>query len=201
MKKLLLIATSILLTISCDSTKTQVDIAQDFQKNLNKEFSSSKTSPLPKDALKTFTTLEFYPIDEQYIFTGQLKVTPDEKPFEMLTTTNRRPFYRKYGEITFTYNQRVYTLDVFQDLALIQDKEYQNNLFLPFTDLTSGVTSYGGGRYLNLIIAESQEIILNFNTAYNPYCVYNPKYSCPIPPKENFLNFEVNAGVKDYSYL
>ncbi|MHC5200885.1 DUF1684 domain-containing protein [Myroides sp. LJL119] len=200
MKKLLFFISICLLTISCDSSKSQLDIAQDFQKNLNKEFSNSKTSPLPKDALKTFSSLEFFPISEKYIFSGKLKLTPDEKPFEMLTTTNRRPFYKKYGEITFVNNNVTYTLDVFQDLTLIQEPEYKDNLFLPFTDLTSGVTSYGGGRYLNLTIPETDQIIINFNTAYNPYCVYNPKYSCPVPPQQNFLNFEVNAGVKDYSY-
>lgn len=201
MKKVLMLASLILLTWACESNKTQMDETIEFQKELNQEFSNAKTSPLPKDALKNFTSLDFFPIDNDFIIEGQLKVTPEEKPFEMITTTNRRPFYRKYGEVTFQYQGKTYVLDVFQDLALIQDQQYADYLFLPFTDLTSGVTSYGGGRYLNLTIPKEDTIILNFNKAYNPYCVYNPKYSCPIPPEQNFLNFEVNAGVKDYSYL
>lgn len=202
MKKLLILASFVLLTIGCNTEKTPTQIAEKFQKELNAEFLNPESTPLPKDALKKFTSLDFFPIEQEFIITGTITTTPEEKPFEMQTTTNRRPIYRKYGEIQFQYQGTPYTLDVFQDLTLIQDQKYADYLFLPFTDLTSGVTTYGGGRYLNLNIpSDTQEIIINFNTAYNPYCVYNPKYSCPIPPEQNFLNFEVNAGVKDYSYL
>ncbi len=202
MKKLLILASFVLLTIGCNTDKTPTQIAEKFQKELNAEFLNPESTPLPKDALKKFTSLDFFPIEQEFIITGTITTTPEEKPFEMQTTTNRRPIYRKYGEIQFQYQGTPYTLDVFQDLTLIQDQKYADYLFLPFTDLTSGVTTYGGGRYLNLNIpSDTQEIIINFNTAYNPYCVYNPKYSCPIPPEQNFLNFEVNAGVKDYSYL
>ena len=71
-------------------------------------------------------------------------------------------------------------------------------LFLPFTDLTSGVDTYGGGRYIDQKIPEGNSIIIDFNQSYNPYCAYNPRYSCPIPPPENDLLIEIMAGVKDF---
>ncbi|MTG96779.1 MULTISPECIES: DUF1684 domain-containing protein [Myroides] len=201
MKKLLAMIALALIGISCNSDHlTETEKAAKFQKKLNKEFADSKTSPLPKDALKTFESLDFFPIQEDFIVTGKLLRTPGEKPFEMPTTTSRKPTYIKFGEITFTLADKTHTVDVFQDLSLKGKEEYTNHLFLPFTDLSSGETTYGGGRYLDLEIPEGDEITINFNMAYNPYCTYNPKYSCPIPPDKNFIKADIYAGVKDYQY-
>ncbi|WP_321538818.1 DUF1684 domain-containing protein [Flavobacterium piscinae] len=71
-------------------------------------------------------------------------------------------------------------------------------MFLPFTDLTSGIESYGGGRYIDLKIQEGKIWTIDFNQAYNPYCAYNEKYSCPIVPEENDLKVEIKAGVKAF---
>ena len=75
---------------------------------------------------------------------------------------------------------------------------YEDYLFLPFLDNTNGVTSYGGGRYIELRISKGDSIEIDFNSAYNPYCAYNEKYSCPIVPRENYLDIEVKAGVKAF---
>jgi uncharacterized protein (DUF1684 family) len=69
-------------------------------------------------------------------------------------------------------------------------------LFLPFLDNSNGGDSYGGGRYIDLRIPSDNELDIDFNTAYNPYCAYNEKYSCPIVPRVNYLDLEVRAGVK-----
>lgn len=188
------------LSVACAQTLTEVEKTERFQKSLNKEFANKETSPLPADALKKFKGLDIYPINERFIVEGELVLTPDEQPFKMTTTTDRRPTYKKYGEIHFSLNGKELKLSVYQDLSLISKEEYKNHLFIPFTDLTSGVSTYGGGRYIDIEIPEGTVMLLNFNLAYNPYCVYNPKYSCPIPPEENFLNTEIHAGVKDYKY-
>jgi hypothetical protein len=78
--------------------------------------------------------------------------------------------------------------------------EYSKSLFVPFTDMTNGESTYGGGRYLDMEIPEGQTLVLNFNKAYNPLCHYNKKYSCPIPPRENDLDFKVEAGVKKFEH-
>jgi len=71
-------------------------------------------------------------------------------------------------------------------------------LFIPFKDLTSGAETYGGGRYMDIEVNPNslEEIRLDFNKAYNPYCVYNENFVCPIPPKENNLLIEIRAGEK-----
>ena len=69
-------------------------------------------------------------------------------------------------------------------------------MFIPFRDATSGKETYGAGRYIDM--AESEQYVIDFNTAYNPFCVYNENYSCPIPPKENWLAVEIKAGEKNF---
>ena len=124
--------------------------------------------------------------------------TPDEKPFLMPTTTERLPEYVKYGEAHFKINGKQLKLNLYKSTKPYSEPGYEDYLFLPFTDLTSGDGSYGGGRFLDARIPEGNTILLDFNKAYNPYCAYNSMYSCPIPPKENDLDIRIEAGVKDY---
>ncbi|MEC4113021.1 DUF1684 domain-containing protein [Myroides pelagicus] len=197
MKRIFLLAVLGLTLNSC-SEATEIDKAKDFQKEQNKFFADSNTSPLVKDALKSFDGLDFFPIDEAYIVIGTLKRTPDEKPFEMPTTTHQKHLYVKYANVTFTLEGRTHTVELYKSLKDLKGTTSQ--LFLPFSDLSSGGSTYGGGRYLDLEIPEGDQITLNFNKAYNPYCAYNPKYSCPIPPDQNFIKADIQAGEKTYQY-
>ena len=86
------------------------------------------------------------------------------------------------------------TLNIYQTESAFLNK-LDNTLFLPFLDLTNGENTYAGGRYLDLIIPDNDSLIIDFNKAYNPYCAYNPKYSCPIVPSTNFIHVKVEAGV------
>lgn len=104
--------------------------------------------------------------------------------------------YVKYGEAYFELDGKELKLDIFQNIEASRIPLYRNSLFLPFNDLTNGVTTYGGGRYIDLTIPKEDVICIDFNKAYNPYCAYNYKYSCPIPPEQNNLDVEINAGVK-----
>ena len=70
---------------------------------------------------------------------------------------------------------------------------------LSFLDNSNGETSYGWGRYVEARIPEGDTITINFNEAYNPYCAYNEKYSCPIVPRVNYLNVKVEAGVMAFN--
>ncbi|WP_417354202.1 DUF1684 domain-containing protein [Flavobacterium sp.] len=169
-----------------------------FQEKMNKEYANPDESPLTKEDIKTFKSLEFYPIDTDFCVEAKLVVTPNEKPFYMQTTTSRKPRYRKYGELHFTLKGKEVKLDVFQSMDMMKMEEYNDYLFLPFTDLTSGNGSYGGGRYVDLKIPAGNTLMIDFNTAYNPYCAYNHSYSCPVPPEQNDILVEIKAGVKEY---
>ena len=172
--------------------------SQDFQNHMNDEFKNKETSPLTKKDLRRFKSLDFFNVDPKYRVVADFKHTPDQPIFEMPTTTERKPKYRKYGEATFVLFSDTITLNVYQNINLITKAGYEDYLFLPFKDMTNGEESYGGGRYLDLRIPEENKLVLNFNKAYNPYCAYNHKYSCPIPPQENHLNIRIPAGVKTF---
>ncbi|KFF04702.1 DUF1684 domain-containing protein [Flavobacterium reichenbachii] len=172
--------------------------AQNFQKKINSEYADPKTSPLMEEDLKVFKTLEFYPINKTFFVNAVLELAVNEKEFEMKTTGTRTPKYIKYGTLTFKINGVPYHLNVYRNIELSKKAEYKNHLFLPFSDLTSGKESYIGGRYIDLEIPEGNTIAVDFNQAYNPYCAYNHKYSCPIVPLENDLKVEIKAGVKTF---
>lgn len=193
-------AVSFFMLISCtlfaqDATISDSQAAQD---ELNQEFINPETSILEPEDFKVFSGLEFFPIDEKFIVEAKVLRTPDEKPFLMPTSTSRLPEYVKYGEAHFTIDGEDLVLNIFKSVKPYDEEGYEDYLFLPFTDLSSGDGSYGGGRYLDLRISEGDYITIDFNKAYNPYCAYSAKYSCPIPPKENDLPIRVEAGVKDF---
>lgn len=171
---------------------------KDWQQKMNTEFADKEHSPLTKKDLRKFKSLAFFPIDSSWRVEARFVRTPNEKPFEMPTTTSRLPIYEKYGEAHFSYKGENYVLNIYQNHQLRETEEYKEYLFLPFTDASNGEGSYAGGRYIELSIPAGDSLVIDFNKAYNPYCVYNTKYSCPIPPAENDLPVAVTVGVKDF---
>ena len=168
----------------------------------NLKFHDKKESPLTIEGLKIFKSLDFYEVDIKYKVIATLVKEENPKIFEMPTTTKRKPLYIKYGTITFTIDGKVQELTMFQSKDFDRDPQYKDYLFLPFTDKTSGNGSYGGGRYVDVFISDEKPdgtILVDFNKAYNPYCAYNSKYSCPITPKENRITVEMLTGVKAYN--
>lgn len=172
--------------------------AQEFQDELNKSYADKEKSPLTEEDFKTFTHLDFFPITDEFIIKAKFIRARKEKPFEMKTTTARLPIYKKYGELHFTFEGNEYKLNVYQNLDLIKKEGYEDYLFLPFSDTTNGEETYIGGRYIDCRIQKELEWTIDFNKAYNPYCAYNYKYSCPIVPMENDLPIAIKAGVKKF---
>ncbi len=187
-----------LLAQSQDSSLTYFEHLERHRLEMNQEFADPEESPLTKEALDTFTALPFYPVDSQYCVKARFIRTKGEKPFEMPTTTDRKAIYEKYAEAHFEIKGQPLVLNIYQSHRLRAMEEHKNHLFLPFKDWTNGNGSYGGGRFMDLKIPEGDTIILDFNKAYNPYCAYNDRYSCPIPPRENHLEIAIEAGVKAY---
>lgn len=182
----------------CQYSVHSQETSKEFQDNLNYDYADKEKSPLIKEDLKSFKTLDFYPINEKFIVNAKFVRTKKEKVFKMKTSTDRLPEYRKYGELTFSINEVDYKLNVYQNIDLIKKPSYEDYLFLPFSDLTCGKESYIGGRYIDMRIQKGSNWKIDFNKAYNPYCAYNHVYSCPIVPLENDLNIEIVAGVKKF---
>ncbi len=176
-------------------TEALLDIVT-FQNELNVQFRDAESSPLPDRYRKDFEGLDFFEPDTNFRVMAYLEKTPDALPFLMPTTTDRKSTERVYGIARFKLGQRDLQLEVYQSQELEDNEEYKDYLFLPFTDKTNGLTTYTGGRYIDLNVPTGDSILIDFNKAYNPYCVYNKKYSCPLVPKVNHLDVEINAGLK-----
>jgi uncharacterized protein len=164
---------------------------------LNEHYGNKEESPLDKKDLKKFKALPFFEINANYRVEAVWIRTPEEVPFEMPTSTERKPLYVKYGEIHFTIEGIACVLNVYQNLNLVSKEGYEDYLFLPFKDFTNGEETYGGGRYLDIRIPAADLLVVDFNKAYNPYCAYSHRFSCPLVPDENQLQLPILAGVKE----
>ncbi|MFT7071085.1 DUF1684 domain-containing protein [Patiriisocius sp. Uisw_017] len=172
--------------------------AAEYQASENEKFSTVETTILTKKDFKKFKALDFYPINLKCRVEAKFVRTPNEPPFKMTTTTDRLVDKIKYGKLHFEIDGKKLQLNLYQSVPPMEDPEYIDYLFLPFTDLSGGEGSYAGGRFLDARIPKGATMIIDFNKAYNPYCAYNSRYSCEIPPLENHLEVRIEAGVKDF---
>src|SRR5690606_34681958 len=149
-------------------------------------FLKDERSPLGKADLKD---LDFFPPNVKGRVLATVHLTPDAEPFEMPTYSGITRTYRKWAELRFTWEGDMrLRLAVYENLTL-RNPIYADYLFLPFKDATNSVSTYGGGRYMNLSKQDAAdgEVLLDFNTCYNPWCAYSEGFNCPIPPVENHL--------------
>lgn len=164
------------------------------------ELKSRQTSPLQKADRKRFRHLIYFEIDTNWRKDAQYHIIENGEILDFATTNGAVKTFQKHGFFTFLHNGESHSLFAYKR---IYPEGYVSNyppyLFVPFTDFTSGYECYGGGRYIETEVFEKdQNVALDFNTCYNPYCAYGSGFSCPIPPSENFLNCKVEAGEKAY---
>lgn len=138
-------------------------------------------------------SLDFFPFSDSWIIQAKL-VRNRGKKIKIPTSTAREANYRRYGYLCFEIDNQPYRLTVYENLDIPRKK--RTTFFVPFKDQTAPTETYGGGRYMDLPRTKSDTVSLNFNDAYNPYCVYSHRYSCPIPPLENHLEVSITAGEK-----
>ena len=139
----------------------------------------------------------FYPV-KSYRVLAEFITDTSSPIFQMHTTTERKPNYRIYGYVRFKIRDTLCKLTVYQNIDFKNSPDYDNTLFVPFNDNTNGLYTYGGGRYMDIEIPITDLIKLDFNEAYNPYCAYSSRWSCPLVPFENDLNVSIFAGEKQY---
>ena len=197
MRILLLIV--IIFSFSCREEKRYQDVnLTEYQRQVNNYFKDASVSPLKPKDLKNFQGLDFFEFDSIYVVKAKIEETKESLPFKMKTTTDIPADVRKYADLFFQITDKEFELSVYENLEYEGVEGYENYLFLPFLDETNGNETYGGGRYLDLHLNGTDSIIIDFNRAYNPKCVYDENFSCPIVPRKNFLNIRIEAGVKNF---
>lgn len=166
-----------------------------FRRDKNQSFRQSENSPLETTQKAQFDSLKYYPGDPAFMPHADIvrNATPDTVTLQ--TTGNKAEKYLNWGTVKFSINNSPQQLQLY-----LKADGRDSTLFIPFTDLTNGHDTYGGGRYLDAPLPKlnDTEIELDFNRAYNPYCAYNNSYSCPVPPAENRLQLAIPAGEKSF---
>lgn len=154
-------------------------------------FRTSHHSPIPHDDRHDFEGLNYFDPNPDLLFT--LPVEPgDGSEVTVETSDNQQRVYRRVGKVGFEVDREPVQLTLYST--------GHEGYFVPFRDKTSGNATYGAGRYLDIDANDDGTVTLDFNLAYNPSCVYDEAYSCPLPPVENWLQVPIEAGEKIYEH-
>jgi uncharacterized protein (DUF1684 family) len=194
---------AVLPSLATDRSRTEVEQSEVIKeiKNFREErddfFKNHQRSPLKwPDKLK-FHRLSYYPIDLKYRFSGKigrytLDIRDPQYYATFLTNKGTKKRYVRYGQFKFILNGKEYRLQIYKSIL-------SDTLFIPFKDKTNGKETYSGGRYLDAEISVPEYVAtIDFNMAYNPSCAYNEKFICALPPEENILNIDIQAGEKKF---
>jgi uncharacterized protein (DUF1684 family) len=177
-----------------DPMEGREEVLKVFREKRDRFFREDPHSPLKERDRKGFTGLKYYPIDLRYAIVGHIEPYPTEpKPiyFKLPTSKGNEKMYVKYGRFEFEWDGKPYVLQIYRPLG-------GGELFLPFRDKTSGTETYPRGRYLSIEPMAGGRVLIDFNRAYNPFCEYNEKYTCPFAPEENWLDIAIRAGEKRF---
>lgn len=170
---------------------------QRFRAEIDQFMKLHPQSPLDPEQRPQFIALSYYPEAPELCLTVPVERYPDNEPLvTMQTSTGDTRQYRRWGRFSFTVEEQEGELTIYADT-------YGHDLFLPFKDVTNGDETYGAGRYLDnhrptIQRLQGELYQIDFNYAYNPYCAYQTNYSCPLPPRENWLKIPIRAGEKDF---
>jgi len=159
-------------------------------------FASLWQSPIPREDRARFTGLDYYPADPEYVFELDVHEHAEKSVLKMSYTKGNERDFLRWGEFRLTVGGGKQVIQAYKS------GYEQEGLFILFKDATSGRETYGGGRYIDLDpendIGPDGKWILDFNKAYNPWCVYSEDFTCPLVPQENCLDVAVPAGEKAY---
>jgi len=190
--------------LSC-STKSAVQTnlsyaveIENHREEYKQEFLKDERSPLREP---DFEFMHFFPADDSYNCDCKFDRTPDAKPFTLATVSGKNKIFTKYGIATCNINKKLTEVHIYQSHQTISMPGFKDHLFIPYKDLTSGESTYGGGRYIDLKTGDIKNgrVAIDFNKCYNPWCMYSDGYNCPIPPQENHLDVAIEAGEKTWT--
>jgi uncharacterized protein (DUF1684 family) len=140
-------------------------------------------------ALKHFTGMQYFPINPTFHF--EAKFIPASKKIPIFNILGQTDLEESPGIVEFTFEHKNYQLRPIYE---------GNTLFFLFKDPTNKVNTYQAGRMLNTPLPKNGRVDLDFNRSYNPPCTFTPYATCPLPPKENTLPFQVEAGEMRYGH-
>jgi uncharacterized protein len=197
---LILVVIVVLISVfySFQGSFDQAAFAEEIKKEREDKDRFMRTSPSSPFASnpEEFNGLSYYPPDPKYKIEATLTPVENKKTVTLATNDGKEQQYVEYAHAEFDLDGLHHSLLI---LEVIEMGPFRGQLFFAFGDETSADETYGAGRYLDLTkVPGASTITLDFNKAYNPYCAYSDKFSCPLPPSENLLSIPIKAGEKTY---
>lgn len=165
-----------------------------FRRSRDLLFASHPQGALDQAQKAVFNGLPYFPYDPGLRFALRVESDVEPEVLEIDLSEDGMVRLKRFGRIRFSVQGQRVALSLFWLLG------YGGGIFLPFRDLTNGTETYGGGRYLLDTVKhadlgqEGDRLVVDFNYAYNPSCVYNARWHCPLAPVENWLPAPISAG-------
>jgi len=148
---------------------------------------------LNSDLVKNFKGVERFPIDESWKIAAKLEAYNPVKEIDVPNVLGQISKEKCPGAVVFERDGKTHRIDAVD--------EGGDRFFLIIADQTSGEETYGGGRFMYVNKPDSTgTILLDFNKAYNPPCVFTKYATCPLPPLQNYLKLKIEAGEKVYGH-
>jgi uncharacterized protein (DUF1684 family) len=188
---------------SCTEYKKENRLDDDYTNKLKQERENKdwemkydQHSPFKVDTSARYAPLKYFESSAEFIFKSILFRYNDQDTVSVFGTKGEERKAIKTGYVILNYNGKKYNLNIYKSFS----REGQEYYSIWFTDQTTGKESYHVGRYIDFEIDPNPgfEYTIDFNRAYNPYCAYSDKFTCPIPRKEDHLDFEIRAGEKNF---
>jgi len=163
-------------------------ILDDYRQERNDFLNNSSSSPLKGSGYK----LSYYDPNVNFKVIAVVSENVNTDTITLATSTGSIERFLDFADLSFKLGRSKYSLPVYKYLEGVN----KGDLFFCFLDKTNLTSTYPGGRYIDIEFENAKRIELDFNKSYNPYCVYNEEYSCPIPSSENYIDMEILAGEK-----
>ena len=177
-----------------DDTDAWAERLREMRSEKDGFLAEHRQSPIPPEDREDFDGLAYYDPNPDYRVEATVTVHDDPETVEMETSDDRTIRYRKVVTFTFDLDGETRTL------AGYREDEDTLTVFVPIRDKTTGQQTYRLGRYMELEpdreLEDGDEVLLDFNLAYSPFCAFSEVFSCPLPPEENWLETTVEAGEK-----
>lgn len=147
---------------------------------------------LNSNNIAKFKGIEYFTINEKFKIKAVLQ-PPIESFLMIANVLGQQVASKNAGKLLFTFENKKYNLDVID--------EGDNKLFITFADATSGLSTYGSGRFIYIDQPDTKgNTYIDFNQAFNPPCAFTKFATCPLPPPQNRLPFPITAGEKNYGH-
>ena len=139
-----------------------------------------------------FKGLQYFPVRADWHIQAHFEPYVPERRIPIVNILGMTEEMTSPGAVVFERDGRSWRLDA------ILEAPGDPELFVMFSDATSGKQTYGAGRFLYVGLPNADRVEADFNEAFNPPCAFTDFATCPLPPQQNQLSLAIDAGERKY---